>query len=60
MILVMACIHPSDNTLSSDGVLFWDGMLLGVSWDDVLFGLSGSSRAGNTGDVTWLWTETWW
>ena len=28
-----------------------DGMLLGVSWDDVLLGLSGSSRTGDTGGV---------
>ena len=51
MIMVMACVHPGDNRLSNGGVLFMDGMLLGVSWDDVLLGLSGSSRTGDTGGV---------
>ena len=49
--MVMACVHPGDNRLSNGGVLFMDGMLLGVSQDEVLFGLSGSSRTGDTGGV---------
>ena len=49
--MVMACVYPGDNRLSNDGVLFMDGMLLGVSWDEVLLGLFGSSMTGDTGGV---------
>ena len=44
MIIVIACIQPVDNKLSNGGVLFMDWVLQGVSWDDVLLGLSGPSR----------------
>ena len=42
--MVMACTHPGDNWLLNGDVLFMDWVLQGVSWDDVLLGLSGSSR----------------
>ena len=51
MIMVMACIQPGDNKLSNFCVLFMDWVLQGVSWDDVLLGLSGSSRIELMGDV---------
>ena len=51
MIMVMSCIHQGHNRISNDGVLFMDWMLLGVSWDEVLLGLFGSSRTGDTGEV---------
>ena len=50
MIMVMACFQPGDNELSN-GVLFMDWVLQGVSWDDVLLGLSGSSRIEDMGGV---------
>ena len=49
--MVMTCVHPGDNRLFNGGVLSMDGMLLGVSWDEVRLGLSGSSRTGDTGGV---------
>ena len=49
--MVMACTHPGDNRLSNGGVLFMDWVLQGVSWDDVLLGLSGSSRIELMGGV---------
>ena len=51
MIMVMACIQPGDNILSNGGVLFMDWVLQGVSWDDVLLGLSGFSRIELMGGV---------
>ena len=51
MIMVMACVQPGDNKLSNGGVLFMDWVLQGVSWDDVLLGLSGSSRTEDMGGV---------
>ena len=49
--MVMACTHPGDNRLPIGGVLFMDWVLQGVSWDDVLLGLSGSSRTELMGGV---------
>ena len=51
MIMVMACTHPGDNRLPIGGVLFMDWVLQGVSRDDVLLGLSGSSRTELMGGV---------
>ena len=51
MIMVMACVQPVDNKLSNGGVLFMDWVLQGVSCDDALLGLSGSSRTEQTGGV---------
>ena len=51
MITVMACVQPGDNKLSNGGVLFMDWVLQGASWDDVLLGLSGSSRIEDMGGV---------
>ena len=51
MIMVMACTHPGDNWLTNGDVLFMDWVLQGVSWDDVLLGLSGSSRTELMGGV---------
>ena len=39
----MACVQPGDNILSNGGVLFMDWEIQGVSWEDALLGLSGSS-----------------
>ena len=49
--MVMACTQPGDNKLSNGGVLFMDWVLQGVYWDDVLLGLSGSSRIVVMGGV---------
>ena len=49
--MVMACTHPGDNWLPNGDVLFMDWGLQGVSWDDVLLGLSGSSRTELMGGV---------
>ena len=49
--MVMACTYPGDNRLPIGGVLFMDWVLQGVSWDDVLLGLSGSSRTELMGGV---------
>ena len=51
MIMVMACVQPGDNELSNGSVLFMDWVLQGVSWDDTLLGLSGSSRIEHKGGV---------
>ena len=51
MMIVMACIQPGDNKLSNGGVLLMDWVLQGVSWDDVLLWLSGSSRIEFMGGV---------
>ena len=51
MIMVMACTNPGDNRLPIGGVLFMDWVLQGVSCDDVLLGLSGSSRTELMGGV---------
>ena len=50
MIVVMACVQPGDK-LSNGGVLFMDWVLQGVSWEDALLGLSGSSRIEDMGGV---------
>ena len=49
--MVMACFQPGDNEQSNGGVLFMDWVLQGVPWDDVLLGLSGSSRIEDMGGV---------
>ena len=49
--MVMACTHPGDNWLPNGDVLFMDWILQGVSWDEVLLGLSGSSRTELMGGV---------
>ena len=49
--MVMACTQPGDNKLSNGGVLFMDWVFQGVYWDDVLLGLSGSSRIEIMGGV---------
>ena len=47
----MACVNPGYIRLSNDGVLFMDGMHLGVSWDEVILRQFGSSWTGDTGGV---------